>query len=303
MQTAVVVEIDSVAEVAAPQVQALLESCDLGMQGQARCVLGPGAPGSRGAAHATVVWYESENPLASVEVRLRGKNGEKRKARELAFSQGDPPVERWRATGFAIAIVVGDIIAEEDQTSPPAVPASSAPRETASPASERTGPWWLDGRFSMARGIEGAPAALGGELGASRRLDARWLLSTAVGFSAQQNNHIDVLRPSACFGVGFLAPQLWNHLAFSLRVQPRIEYIDATGEDASGAAGHAGRWAFGFGQALDAAWMASDAFGVVGGVELRELTGPTAVEEHGLEVALVPAIDFAVQLGVQYAIP
>jgi hypothetical protein len=304
MQPAVVVEIDAAKSTDA-EVDALLGSCEVGMRGLARCVLASTQPGSDGVAFATVTWKEPDDAQASVEVRLRGQTGEIRKARELAFAGSDPVIERWRATGFAIATVVGDILAEEQEakTAPPSSP-PPPPAEVPAAPPEPQARWWMDGRFAMARGVEGSPVALGGEVSVSRRLDPdRWFVSAALGFSAQQAHGVDLLRPSGAIGLGILAPHVWSHLAFALRVEPRLEYLDASGRDATGATGHAGRWAVGLGEALDALWMPSEGFGVVAGAELRELPGATAIDEHGQQVALVPAIDLAVLVGLRYGLP
>jgi hypothetical protein len=305
MQPAVVVEIDG-AQSTASEVDALLETCEVGMRGLARCVLASAQPGSDAVAFASVTWQGPGDAQASVEVRLRGQSGEIRKARELAFVGNDPVIERWRATGFAIATVVGDILAEEQEAkpAPSTSPSSSQGEPPRAPASEPQARWWLDGRFAVARGVEGSPFALGGELGVSRRLDPdRWFVSATLGFSAQQAHGVDLLRPSAALGLGILAPRVWNHLAFALRVEPRLELLDASGQDATGARGHAGRWAPGLSEALDALWMPSEGFGVVAGAELRELSGATAIQAHGQLVALVPAVDFAVQAGLRYGLP
>jgi hypothetical protein len=307
MQPAVVVEIGT-AEASSPSVQALLASCDVGMHGRARCVLARDPSAASGAAFASVTWEGPDGAQASVEVRLPRPGGEQRMARDLSFSESDPAIERWRATGFAIATVVGDIIDARDPAEPaPATPAAPARSEAPARPIEshaRRASWWLDGRATAAVGAQDSPAALGGELGISRPFgEGPWFLTASLGCSAQTSHGADIVRPGASLGVGLLALRVWGGAAIALRVQPRLEYIDATARDGSGATGQAGRWAPGLGQALDAAWMASDAFGLVGGAEVRELAGPTAIQGHGQLLALVPAVDFLVHAGVRYGLP
>jgi hypothetical protein len=306
MQPAVVVQIDS-AEATPSQVQALLASCDLGMHGRARCVLARDRPATDGAAFASVTFEGPEGAQASVEVRLAGETGGRRRARDLAFSESDPAIERWRATGFAIATVVGDIIGEGEaaEAAAAAPPAHAAPGGEA-PATRAESPvrWWLDGRFTGGLGAESSPAALGGDVGVLRRFgEGRWFGVASVGFSAQPSHGAEIVRPGGALGVGIASPRVGDRYVFSLRVQPRIEYIDVTGRDTVGATGQAGRWALGLGQALDVAWMPSEGFGFVGGAELRELTGPTAIQAHGQLLALIPAVDLVLQAGLRYGLP
>jgi hypothetical protein len=295
MQPAIVVDIAP--EAPARDEQALVASCDLGMRGRARCLLRDEARAD-GVAFASVTWQESAQGVrASVDVQVPMHE---QATRELPFSEADPELERWRATGFAIAAMVGDIldVPAQDVAPPPAVRAPS--ERAAHPA------WWVDGRFAVQRGADGSSPALGGELGVARILAAdRWFGVGSLGCSDQVSHGVEIVRPGASLGLGLVALRVGDELSLALRVAPRIEYIDATSRNAAGVSGQASRWVFGVGEGLDVAWLLRPAsgFGLSGGAEVRELAGPTAFDAYGRFVTQVPAVDFVVQGGLRYGLP
>jgi hypothetical protein len=304
MQPAIVVEIAQGAP--ARDEQALVASCDLGMRGRARCLLRDEATAD-GVAFASVTWEESAHGVrASVGVRVAAPN--KEATRELPFSDADPELERWRATGFAIASMVGDIIdapEREEAATPvsPERPPSPAPdARTAHPV------WWIDGRFAAQRGADGSSPALGGELGVSRVLAAdRWFLGGSLGCSDQVARGVEIVRPAASLGLGLVALRIGAEVSLALRLAPRLEYIEATTRNAAGVSGQASRWALGIGEALDVGWMPmpmpESGFGLAAGAELREIAGPTAFDVYGRFVTQIPAVDFVVQGGLRYGLP
>jgi hypothetical protein len=290
MQPAIVVDIAP--GVPAPDEQALVASCDLGMRGRARCVLRDEST-SDGVAYASVTWLESSGGVrANVDVRV-ARAPEREATRELPFSEADPEIERWRATGFALAAMVGDII-----DTPHEEPARRQPPPAARAA------WWVDGRFAAQRGADGAPPALGGELGVSRLLAwDRWFWVASLGCSDQVSRGVEIVRPGASLGLGLLALRVGGDVSLSLRAAPRLEYVAATARNAAGVAGQASRWVLGAGEGLDLAWLPGAGFGLAVGAELRELAGPTAFDAYGRLVTQVPAVDLVVQGGVRYGLP
>jgi hypothetical protein len=300
MEPAIVVEIAPGAP--APDEQALVASCDLGMRGRARCLLRDEAAGDR-VAFASVTWEESAHGVrASVGVRVSAPNREA--TRELPFSEADPELERWRATGFAIASMVGDII------DPPArdEAVAAAPPERAPPAAQasRAGQaaWWVDGRLAAQRGADGSSPALGAELGLSRMLAAgRWFGSASLGCSDQVSHGVEIVRPGASLGLGLVVLRVRDEVSLSLRLAPRLEYVEATARNAAGVEGQASRWVLGAGEGFDVAWLSRSGFGVAGGAELRELAGTTAFDAYGRLLTQIPAVDFVVQGGLRYGLP
>jgi hypothetical protein len=230
---------------------------------------------------------------------------EKEERRELVFAPSDPEAERWRATGFAIGTVVGDAIDEQREASPtaPERPPIAGPGRLR-PAVEAPARWWLDGRFAIARGVPDAPAALGGEFRVSRQVDSQPLfLSGSLGCTEQEAHGVEILRPAVALGLGLSAPPVADSILFSLRIQPRLEAIDATARDSSGATGHAARAVLAVGQALDVAWLASDRLGLSAGAELHEAAGSTDIRAHGQLLAVVPVVDFVAEAGLRFGFP
>jgi hypothetical protein len=332
MQTAIVIDIAPAGATARDE-QALIASCDLGMRGRARCLLGQEASVG-GVAFASVTWEESAHGVrANVDVRVqrreqqdsrdharaapgRIERPERQETRELPFSDADPELERWRATGFAIAAMVGEIIDWPDRQGP-LTPAPAAPdTRPADGGSGRSSPerlpavravrqtWWVDGRFAAQRGADASSPALGGELSVSRVIAAdRWFVVGSIGCSDQVARGVVLVRPSASLGLGLLGLHIGEGVSLALRVAPRLEYIDATAKNSAGVSGHASRWILGVGQALDAVWLPSARFGFSLGAELRELAGPTAVDAYGQSLTMIPAVDLVVQGGIRYALP
>jgi hypothetical protein len=291
MQPAIVVEIAPGAP--ARDQQALVASCDLGLRGRARCFLTNEAP-SDGVAFASVTWLESAGGgvQANVDVRVP-RAPEKEATRELPFSDADPELERWRATGFALAAMVGDIIDTPEKEAARPVPSPAVPPS-----------WWVDGRFAAQRGADGSPPAFGGELAVSRVLAwDRWFWVGSLGCSDQVSRGVEIVRPGASLGLGLVALRLGGGVSLALRAAPRLEYIAATARNAAGVAGQASRWVFGAGEGLELAWLPKAGFGLAAGAELRELAGPTAFDAYGRFVTQVPAVDFVVQGGVRYGLP
>jgi hypothetical protein len=300
MEPAIVVEIAP--DAPARDAEALVASCDLGMRGRARCLLREEATAD-GVAFASVTWEESA-PGVRASVGVRVATPHKEATRELPFSDADPELERWRATGFAIASMVGDIIdAPEPDESATAVAPERAP--SPAPALRAAHPaWWIDGRFTAQRGADGASPALGGELAVSRILAAdRWFWIGSLGCSDQVSHGVEIVRPGASLGLGLVALRVRDEISLALRLAPRLEYIEATARNAAGVSGQASRWVLGVGEGLDVAWLSRAGFGLTGGAELRELAGPTAFDAYGRLLAQVPEMDFVVQGGLRYGLP
>jgi hypothetical protein len=301
-------------DVASPYVYALLDSCSVGTQGKARCVLGPDADGSRSIAVAMVGWASEARVDARIEVGVHMTAAPRWETRELSFSAADPEVERWRATGFAIATVVGDIIAKQDEQTrtTPEVPAATRETASARPLEDSSVPqvdlaptsWWLDGQVVASAGVQGAAPAAGGALRLSRRLgDGSWLLAASARCTGQAPNGVQIVRPDGSVGLGLVPLRLVGQLRLGLRLEPLLELIEATARDAAGRSGDSSRWRFGLREAVDMSWMWSGRLGVVATAEVSELSGATEILAHGQSVAVVPAIDITGGLGLRVALP
>jgi hypothetical protein len=311
MMPAIVVDLPP-GDAASPGARALLESCSVGAQGRARCVLSADDDSQKSIAVAIVVWDGAAHVTTRIEVVIRVGASQRWLARDLSFSPADPEVERWRAAGFAIATVVGEVLWQEEgaaasPSSPrPAAGPTEAPERPRAPADRASAPetpflWWLDGVFGAA--AVGSAAALGGEVRAARRVDVeRWFVAGAARCSIQIVSGIHVVRPGASAGMGVVAFQR-GRLRLSFRLEPRLDLIAATGKDtATGQSGAVTRWIFGVRQAAEASWMWSDRFGFVAGAEVSEWSGPTDIQAHGSTVALIPAVDAGAQAGIRFSL-
>jgi len=189
MTAAIVVELPG-GDAGSPLAADLLQSCSVGSQGRARCVEGPS---DQGIAVAFVAW-DGAHVRVRIDVGVRGPGGWHRLARTLAFSVSDPEPERWRAAGFAIATVVGDVIArdrvepEPGPTPAPAVlppaPEPTATTTAAVPAPARAGAREqdVDGESVRPSSTDAEPRRRTGQDGAARAwwLDARFAASIDV---------------------------------------------------------------------------------------------------------------------------
>lgn len=121
----VVVDI-SAEHATAELIETLLDACSEAVA-QTECRLDDG--GATGPLSAVAIVSFGENG-AHIDVGVRLEGGEQWRARELRFDTGDAPAERWRAAGFTIGTLSGELHASEaagerepepphDATSPP----------------------------------------------------------------------------------------------------------------------------------------------------------------------------------------
>ena len=336
MTPAIVVELPP-NDAGSPYARALLESCNVAAQGRARCVFGLDTGADKATAVAIVVWGDNGGHLsAQIEIGVQVERAPKWQTRALSFAAADPEVERWRATGFAIATVVGDMLEQREAgeasapaaSSPPAPttppPPSLPPRSgspeapTQSAATESSSeeprdataegvplpPWWVDGVFSLGIAEADDEVAPGGELRLSHRLDARrWFLTGSAHCSVQAASLLQIVRPGVSAGVGLVALDVPAPFRFSLRVEPRLDLVDVAGTDAAtGQSANKARGVLGVRQAADASWMWSERLGLVIGASVSEWTGPIEIQEHGVRVVVLPSVNFAAEGGFRLSL-
>jgi len=316
MTAAIAVEL-APADVASPYAEALLDSCNIGMQQRATCVLGPdAATEERNIAVAIVSWKGSERLEARIEVGLRARGAARWQARAVVFAPGDPEVERWRALGFAVATLVEKAIGAASDTpdersvsngQAPVVTQPSVPtaEDTVASRSSWTG-FSASGKLVVETGVPGHLPALGGAIVLEQGLGDRWFFAGEVGLTRQSLDvdHIDLLRPRASAGGGVILVKLGDRARLAVRLAVALELIQAAGRDPIGGASDQGtRWIGGIEQGVDGVWMWSNALGMVLGAAVRESAGSTQILAHGTEVALVPAVDWAGSAGVRLAFP
>ncbi|MDP9151838.1 MAG: hypothetical protein M3O36_18100 [Myxococcota bacterium] len=315
MTSAVVIELPQTEDPSA-NARAMLEACDIAMNSRGRCVVGhESIPNREGVAVVVFAWDGPGRSEAYLDAEVAAPAGPFRRSRTLRFAPGDPEVERWRTAGFAIATLVGEVLASAGE-SPAAMPSDGdhhgAVAKTGWPSAyqeaspEVAAPSWLDGRFVMARGASGTEPALGAEVRFSRVLDRGPLFLTGAlrgTFQSVQPDSLSIVRSSASAGVGVLVLSGPRGFQAALRADAFLEVVEATATDPeTGFSSNGSRWLAGAAEAIEGGWMWSSKFGIVVGVELREAAGPT-VRSHGQPVARLPSVDIGVQAGLRFGFP
>jgi hypothetical protein len=298
--------------------EALLESCDIGMQQRATCVSGQDAgtePGN--LAVAIVSWKGSDHLEARIEVGLRAGGAAKWQARAVAFSPGDLEIERWRTLGFAIATVVKRAIEEAPDGSGDR-PASSAPAEVPPAVAPVAGEpmaadrdiWrgtWVTAQLVLQSGAPRRAPALGGEIHLEHAFRGeRWLLEGGIGCTTQslEVDHISILRPRVSLGGGVIVLKLGDRARVGAHLAVALEVVRASGQDpVSGRSDSGAHWVGGLEQGADLTWMGSRTIGAVVAAGVREATGTTEILAHSVEVARVPALEWAGSVGFRVAFP
>lgn len=113
-----------VAPAEAPPVslRAMVEACSAAIRGYPSCEAAASTPDDA-PVDVVVRWTDEKHGAVTVRVRLR--RTEVVRERRLAFSTGDPEIERWRAAGFAVATLIEDATAAPPTT--PVPPAATTP--------------------------------------------------------------------------------------------------------------------------------------------------------------------------------
>ncbi len=316
MAPAIVIELPP-ADLPSPYAETLLDSCAIGMQERATCVIGPAAAAeSTKLAVAIVSWKGSDHLEGRIEVGLRAGAWVRWQARAVAFSPGDLEIERWRTLGFAIATLVKGAVgavpdgAPGDAPRPPGpVPSDAVPpvRETTrAPREAWTGPS-VTAQVVVESGVPRHVPALGGEIRVEYAFEGeRWLLEGGLGCTTQalDVDRISILRPWASVGGGVVLLKLGDRVRVTARLAVAVELVRASGQEpVSGVSDSGGRWVGGLEQGADLRWMWSTSTGAVIGGGVREAAGATDILAHGVEVARLPALEWAGSVGVRVAFP
>src|SRR5690242_7054363 len=90
-------------------VEALIESCTRAIRGRGACEMGDRAVDAGTTAVVVILsWENATHLVAHLQVGRRVNATQHWLTDTLSFSPGDPEIERWRATGFAIATLVDE---------------------------------------------------------------------------------------------------------------------------------------------------------------------------------------------------
>lgn len=303
----VVIELDA-ADARAPEVGALIDACRSGVSG-GDCRLGESA-GEVPRAVAIVRWQNGHR-RASIEIGIRRGGADHWSTREIAFSDADPDVERWRSVG----LVIGAIIGEEERAAetpkpaperpvPPADATKAADRDagvarpsrrkpalaTALEAELDAGPAFDDGTWRTGVGvgilfdlgpvfIAGARARYRFRSEDERTLSARWL-GLALGGGA----HFD---PVPALRLEGRAEGVLEHLETSIS-GPRAD--------------SAGRFMFGARAIADAVLELSPPLSAVVGGELTRSTNGTFITVDAARLTRAPPLSWDAFIGIRLAL-
>ncbi len=332
MTPAVVVELAPV-EAASPMAAVLVQACSDAVRGARGCVRADGAESDAGVV-AIVSWDGADRRVVRIEVGRKSAVAAAWRTREVAFERGDAEVERWRAAGIVIAVLVGELEAEpalaKDTaavSAPGAAPGSaSTPTPTraadARPAPSprdagRSGPaddgrrgWTLGAPMRsvtlllstrLAQGTEGRTwLGLGGRaevpLGGA---------GVRVGASVEwlEGRVAPVIIDATSLGAAISLTRRLGELPIEVtaRADGRARLLQVHADDFVAGSDDAGRWVGGVGGGLDVAWEPSGRWALVGEGSYTRWFGTTAVDVQGARIAFIGASQWAAGLGVRAA--
>lgn len=190
----------------------MLEACSAGLRG-ARCVRAPGADAVQPHAIAMVSWRGSSG--VSIEVGLGRQSPPVWRTRELSFEAADPELERWRAVGFTIALLVGD-----EAWQPVPVDRESAPQ------SNGTLPLALEARAFTGAGLVSSAWRFGAEMRLSLLLSESFFATGSVQYAlASEEPGIDLRWLDASVGVGIWSKDLFENVEGRARLELMLENL------------------------------------------------------------------------------
>lgn len=206
----------------------LLSACSAGLK-RARCVAASSVSSAEAGeprAIAVVAWDDAGH--VSIEVGL-GTQQPVWLQRELEFTQSDPELERWRAAGFTVALLVDD---PRFWSEPPAsVQPSDAPPPMA-PAPTLSGQPGLEAdlRALTGTGLFEGSWRVGAEARVRVALSSAFFATGAVNYALAQDSGLDVRWFDASLGLGWYVPHFWSHLESRVRLEVLAENLAVTAE-------------------------------------------------------------------------
>ncbi len=244
--------VDMGAAASANQTAWVIEACSEALS-EGRCVP-EGSAESSPQAVAIVRVRDAEGRSVRIEIGRRREERAAWSVRELEFERADPPAERWRSVGLALATLVGEIedstAAAAETPSEAAVPSAAAValgaasgrvEDDASFASDESDePLPRPALFIGAGAFAGQGRALGDPVRWGGAARGTWLSRSGIQASLtadystlalEPGLELDWLRLSAGAGYRYFASDRWS---FGAALQLGVRGLGVDAEDASG---------------------------------------------------------------------
>lgn len=269
----------------APALEAgLLAACSAGLE-RAQCVSARSA-GTEPRAIAVVSWITPEH--ASIEVGLANAEEPVWLSREIEFTANDPDVERWRAVGFTIALLVDDArFWSEDPA--PAQPLDT-PVQISLPAPQ-PGPGVVRGaaqaelRALAGVGLVGGPWRWGAELRLVVPISSIFFVTGSGNYALARQKGLDMRWFDASLGLGLLERSVFfADIDGRLRLEVLAENVAASVQRGT-LTDRRNAWVPGVSLGGDLSWHLSDAWRLSVRVDAFWLDGSTPVVSAGQRIA------------------
>jgi hypothetical protein len=267
----------------------LLDACTAGLRRRARCAAAE-TLSAKPQAIAMVSWLGPTR--VSVEVGLPEGEPPGWLAREIEFVQADPELERWRAVGFTIALLVDD----ERFWSAPA-----EPRVTPSvlPAEAEVVALQAELRGLTGAGIVSGPWRMGAELRLSVMFSPVFFATASANYSVADAEGLDVRWFDTSAGVGVWNPALFEDLEGRLRLELIAENVAVSAQQA-GLTDRRNAWVPGLALGGDLLWLLSDPWALSLRADVFLLDGSTVLTSQGERIAASAGAGALIGLGARY---
>lgn len=304
----------------------VLDACNDAI-GAGRCVTEAAAGEAPPRAVAIVRVRAGAERVVRIEVGERGNEHAEWSLRELHFETGDPPAERWRSVGLALATLVGELDPDDD-VSPPeqldSAPAPPEPEPEPPPADARRAspesPPPIDTAPHFELPIERPRAFIGlGILGGQGSveqpvrwgggLSAGWISAAGLSLGVtgdystltteQGRLKLDWLRLTASVGYRYWLSERWS-LGGALHAGVRRLGADL---DSDAGLRQSAAWSPLASARVDAWWQAMAFGGLALAADLSSIGRRTRILDRESEpITDVPLGDFTVSLGVWWSL-
>jgi hypothetical protein len=272
----------------------LLSACSAGLK-RARCVAAADlSPAETGEPRAIAVVSWDDAAHASIEVGL-GREQPVWLQRDLEFADQDPELERWRAAGFTVALLVDDprFWSEPPATTQPEdVPAPAPVAPSAQPA-----PWFeADLRALSGSGLVSGAWRWGAEARLRVPFSSALFATGSARYALGSDAGLDVRWFDASLGLGWQVPRFWSSLETRLRLEALAENLAVTAERAA-LTDRRSAWIPGVSLGADLLWPLSPTWVLSASVDGFWLDGSTVIHNAGERVATSAGAGILLGLG------